>query len=120
VPPAVPPLQQVRLVPLTLLAGMGAAVATVALYQVSWGLWLAAVTVLVLLFVAPRGWTTRLPFGLGFTFVVAVVSIARGEGDFLLDDSTRGYAVLALATVVLILSIGSLPRPDRHEPADDS
>jgi hypothetical protein len=106
-------VQQARLVPLTLLAGIGAAVATIAVYQVSWGLPLAAATVLVLLFVAPRGWATRLPYGLGFTFVVALVSVARGEGDFLLDDSARGYAVLALATAVMILSIGSLPRPGR-------
>jgi hypothetical protein len=105
--------EQPRLVPLTLLAGIGAAVATVAVYHLAWGLPLAAVTVLVLLFTTPRGWSTRLPFGLGFTAVVALLSVARGEGDFLLDDTLAGYAVLALATVVMILSIGSLPRGGR-------
>jgi hypothetical protein len=108
---------QLRLAPLTLLAGVGAAVGTVALYQLRWGFWLALVTVLALLFLAPRGWGTRLPYGVGFTFVVAVVSVSRGEGDFVLSDSARGYGVLALAMVVLIWSIATLPRPGRAMPA---
>jgi hypothetical protein len=106
----------VRLLPLTLLAGVAAGVATVALYHVRWGLALAAVTVLALLAVAPRGWSTRLPYGIGFAVVVTAVSVQRGEGDFLIDDSVAGFVVLALATVVLVWSVATLPWPRRSDP----
>lgn len=105
---------QVRLVPMTLLAGVGAGVAAVALYQWWWGLLLAAVTVLLVMLTAPPGWGTRLPFALGFTGVVALLSVTRGEGDYLVASSLAGYALLTLALVVLMVGIATLPRPGRR------
>ena len=100
-----------RLVPMTLLAGVAAAVAAVALYQWWWGLLLAAATTLLVLVAAPAGWGTRLPFALGFTGVVGLVALTRGEGDYLITASAAGYTVMGLALVVLMLAIATLPRP---------
>ena len=100
-----------RLAPLTLLAGVAAGVATVAVYQWWWGVLLAAAATLAVLVAAPPGWGTRLPFALGFGVVVALLAVPRGAGDYLVASTARGYAVLALALVVLCFAIATLPRP---------
>ena len=102
-----------RLVPMTLLAGIAAGVASVAVYQWWWGLLLAAASTLLVVGAAPAGWATRLPFALGFTGVVGLLALTRGEGDYLVTASAAGYTVLVLALVVLMLAIATLPRPGR-------
>jgi hypothetical protein len=104
----------VRLVPLALVAGIGLAVATVAVYQAWWGLLLAAATTLVLEVVTPPGWTTRLPLALGFVGVVALTAVPRGAGDYLVASTGEGYAVLGLALLVLCIAVATLPRPERR------
>ena len=59
-PEPVPPMGA-RLAPVTLLAGIGAGVGTVAVYQWWWGLLLAAAATLLVLLATPAGWATRLP-----------------------------------------------------------
>jgi hypothetical protein len=59
------------------------------------------------------GWSTRLAFGLGWVGFVAWVAPERAEGDFAIGSDPAGYGVLALALVVLIFSVASLPRPRR-------
>ena len=103
----------VRLVPASLLAGIAAAVATVAVHQRWWGLLLGAVTTLLVLVATPAGWATRLPFALGYDGVAGLASVPRGEGDYLLAASASGYAVLGVALVVLVLAVATLPKPDR-------
>jgi hypothetical protein len=98
---------------MTLLAGVAAGVASVAVYQWRWGLALAVATTLLVVVAAPAGWATRLPFGLGFTGVVGLLALTRGEGDYLITSSGAGYAVLGLALVVLMIAISTLPRPGR-------
>jgi hypothetical protein len=100
-----------RLAPATLLAGIGAAVGTVAVYQWWWGLLLAAVTTLLLTVATPPGWATRLPLALGYVGIVGLLAVPRGEGDYLVASTGRGYAVLGLALLVLCFAIGTLPRP---------
>jgi hypothetical protein len=102
-----------RLVPLTLLAGVAAGVATVAVYQWWWGLLLAAAATLLSEVAAPPGWATRLPFAGGFAGVVALLAVPRGEGDYLVAATGSGYAVLGLALVVPMVAIATLPRPAR-------
>jgi hypothetical protein len=102
---------QTRLVPVTLLAGIAAAVASVALYQQTVPFVVAVLASLALVLVTPRGWGSRLPFGVGFALTVGALSAARGEGDYLVTSSARGYAVLTLALVVLMLAVTTLPRP---------
>ena len=105
----------VRLVPLALVAGIAVAVGTVAVYQWWWGFALAAATTLVLVLVTPPGWTTRLPFAAGFVGTVALTAVPRGEGDYLIGSTGRGYAVLGLALLVLCIAIATLPRPERRQ-----
>ena len=105
----------VRLAPVTLLAGVALGVATVAVYQWWWGLLLAVATTLLVALVTPPGWATRLPLALGFAATVALGAIPRGEGDYLVAATGRGYAVLGLAVLVLCLAIATLPRPVRRQ-----
>jgi hypothetical protein len=104
---------QARLAPLTLLAGLAAGVATVAVYQWVLGLVLAVVTVLLLLVLAPAGWGTRLPYGVGYAGSMGLMSVPRGSGSYLVTASVSGYGVLALALLVLSVSIATLPRPGK-------
>jgi len=86
-------------------------VATVAVYQWWWGLLLAAATTALVALVTPAGWWSRLPLALGFAGTIALTSIPRGEGDYLVASTGGGYVVLALAVLVLGLAIATLPRP---------
>ena len=106
----------VRLAPVTLLAGVALGVATVAVYQWWWGLLLAAATTAAVALVTPPGWGTRLPLAVGFAGTVALTAIPRGEGDYLVASTAGGYAVLALALLVLGLAVATLPKP--HGRAD--
>lgn len=100
-----------RLAPLSLLAGIAAGVAAVAVYQWWWGLLLAVAAVLLVVFATPAGWATRLPFALGFDAAVGLLALPRGEGDYLVSSTVAGYALLGLALVVLMVAIATLPRP---------
>jgi len=101
---------------MTLLAGIAAGVAAVAVYQWWWGLLLAVAAILLTLVAAPAGWSTRLPFAVGFAGVVILLAVPRGEGDYLVASTAAGYAVLGLALVVVMFSIATLPRPGRTSP----
>ena len=103
----------VRLVPMTLLAGVAAGVATVAVHQWWWGLLLAVAATLLTLVVAPAGWSTRLPFAVGFAGSVLLFAVPRGEGDYLVGSTGSGYAVLGLALAVVMIALTTLPRPGR-------
>jgi hypothetical protein len=105
----------VRLVPVTLMAGIGTAVGSVAVYQLTIPFVVAVLASLALVLVTPRGWVSRLPFGVGYALTVGALSAARGEGDYLVTSSARGYAVLGLALVVLMLAVTTLPRPGARE-----
>ncbi len=101
----------VRLAPVTLLAGIGTAVGTVAVYQWWWGLLMAAAASLLVLLATPPGWATRLPLAVGFVGTVALMAVPRGAGDYLVASTRSGYAVLGIALAVLLVAIATLPRP---------
>ncbi len=105
---------ELRLAPVTLLAGIGTAVGTVAIYQWWWGLLLAAAATLLVLVATPPGWATRLPLAVGFDGAVALLAVPRAAGDYLVASTGSGYAVLGLALVVLLVAIATLPRPGRR------
>jgi hypothetical protein len=100
-----------RLAPASLLAGIAAAVGTIAVYQWWWGLLLGAAATLALAMATPAGWATRLPLACGFDGAVALLAVPREEGDYLVASTGAGYTVLALALAVLMLAIATLPRP---------
>jgi hypothetical protein len=101
---------------MTLLAGVGGGVLTVAVHQWWWGLLLAVAATLLTVFAAPAGWATRLPFAVGFGGVVVLFAIPRGAGDYLVASTGPGYAVLGTAVVVVTFAIATLPRPGRTSP----
>jgi hypothetical protein len=103
----------VRLVPVTLLAGIALAVGTVAVHQWWWGLLLGAAATLLVEVATPAGWATRLPLALTFDLTVGLVAVPKGEGDYLVAATGPGYAVLGVALLVLCLAIATLPRPGR-------
>lgn len=106
----------VRLLPVSLLAGLATAVGTVAVHQWWWGLLLAAAATLTTLLATPPGWATRLPYAVAYVAVVGLSSVPRGAGDFLVSGTGRGYTVMALALVVLTGAISTLPRPGQTDP----
>ena len=90
----------VRLAPVTLLAGIGTAVGTVAVYQWWWGLLLARCGDPA----GPARHAARLGHpaaagGRASSATVALMAVPRGEGDYLVASTRAGYAVLGLALV---------------------
>lgn len=95
------------------LLGLGAVVglASVALHHEWWTLLLAGAATLVTLFALPPGWWSRLAFALGWVILLGVVYQPRPEGDRVVVGDLHSYALLALATVVIVTAVGTLPRP---------
>jgi len=98
---------------LLLVAGAATALATVALHTYAWGFALGAVATLAALVAVGPGWSSRLAFGLGWVGFIAWVTPTRAEGDFAISSNLAGYGLLALALVVLVYSLATLPRPRR-------
>ena len=98
---------------LLLVAGAATALATVALHPFGWGFLLGAAATLTALVAVGAGWSTRLAFGLGWVGFIAWVTPTRAEGDFAISSDPAGYGLIALALVVLIYSVATLPRPRR-------
>ena len=99
-----------------LVLGAVSAVAVVALHGLWWGLALATGAVLATLVALAPGWSTRLSYAVGFCLVVARLSVARAEGDFMVAGDPRGYLVLLLTLVVGVAAVVTLPRPGRGGP----
>ena len=100
------------LLALALLAvGAVSAVAAVAVHGRWWGLALAAVAVLASLVALGPGWSTRLPFAVGFVGVVGRLALTRPEGDYVLAADVQGYLLLLLTLVVAGFALATLPRP---------
>ena len=98
---------------LLFVAGAATALATVALHSYGWGFLLAAAATLAALVAVGSGWSTRLAFGLGWVGFIAWVTPTRAEGDFAISSDLAGYGLLALALVVLVYSVVTLPHPRR-------
>jgi hypothetical protein len=87
--------------------------ATILLHPLWWGFSLSVVATLAALLALPRGWLTRLPFGVGFVALVAWMAPQRDEGDFVVSSDLLGYALLGFSLVVLVVAVATLPRPRR-------
>ena len=91
------------LVALALLVG-GALVglSALALHALWWGLLLAVVGSLAVLWaLPPRVWTLP-PYAVGWWVPILVGWSGRREGDYALESSSYGYALLVLATAILV------------------
>lgn len=89
------------------------AVAAVAVHELWWGLPVTALLAGTALIAVGRGWSTRLPLAVGFAGGVAWAVPARSEGDYAIATSARGYGLLLVAFVVLLVALATLPRPRR-------
>jgi hypothetical protein len=98
---------------LLLVAGAATALATVALHSYGWGFLLGALATLAALVAVGAGWSTRLAFGGGWVGFIAWVTPARAEGDLAIASDPAGFGLIALAIVVLVYSLVTLPRPRR-------
>ncbi|MFC4785448.1 hypothetical protein ACT8ZV_13295 [Nocardioides sp. MAHUQ-72] len=96
-----------------LLLGVGTGIASVAVHELSWGLPLVVATTAVTLVALPPGWWLRLPFALGWTGLVGLLVDPRPEGDYVISSDWRGYTLVGLALLVLVVGIATLPRPAR-------
>lgn len=97
-----------------LAVGAGTALATVAVHELWWGLPLALVATAAALVALPAGWWARLPFALGWTAFVGWVVTPRPEGDYAISSDWRGYTVVGVALLLLVIGIATLPRPVRR------
>lgn len=106
-------MRRVLVAALLLVVGAATALATVALHSFGWGFLLGAGATLAALVALGAGWWTRLAFGLGWVGFIAWVTPTRAEGDFAISSDPAGFGLLALALVVLVYSVATLPRPRR-------
>lgn len=83
-------------------AGGLVGLAAVALHALTWGLILAAAASLAVLWALPPRWWTLPPYALGWWIPLLVGWSGRREGDYAVEDSVFGYALLVLATAVLV------------------
>lgn len=94
------------------LLGAVVGIASVALHQ-SWGfLVLILAATFAALVALPAGWA-RAGFALGFGLVVLRSMLPRPEGDYLIAADSYGYALLVLTLVLVVVTIGTLPRRRR-------
>ncbi len=100
-----------RIAPMTLMAGLAAGVATVAVHQRWWWLALAVAATMAMLLAAPPGLWTRVPFAVGYAGMIGLASVPRPEGDYLLGSNAEGYTVLGLALGVVVAALATLRRP---------
>jgi len=106
--------------PVLVLAGLGTGVASLARHGTWWGLGLVAAATLATLLALPRGWATRPAFALGWLVPVLVVGLQAGPGgDVVVVADLRGYLLLALALVVAVVVLLTLP-PGRRGAPDES
>ncbi len=103
-----------------LLLGLAVGLASVAVHPTWWGLPLALVATTVTAYAAPRGWAGRLPFVLGWASVIAVLTMPRSEGDFLIASDVHGYALIGFAVVLVVGGFVTLPPPRNNAPSAPS
>ena len=109
------PLLRVTTVVLAVLVGAVTALATVALHERAWGLPMAVVATAAALAAAPAG-APRFGYAVGWVLLVGYLTFPRPEGDYVLTQDLRGYAVLLTALVTFVVALATLPRPRRPAP----
>jgi hypothetical protein len=96
-----------------LVLGFATAIAAVAVHELWWGLLVIALLAVMSMVALGRGWSTRLPAAVGFAAGVALAVPERPEGDYAVATSVRGYGLLLVAFLVLLVALATLPRPRR-------
>lgn len=97
-----------------LVAGAVTGLASVAVHGLWWGLVLAVAATLLVLLWLPAGWWSRLAFALGWVGLVGWLVNPRPEGDYAISGDLAGLTLLGLGVVVVVVGLGTLPRPARR------
>ena len=93
-----------------LLGGAVVGLFAVVVHGWTWGLVLALAATAATLVALPPGWA-RLPFALGWTAAVGLLSVARPEGDYLVAQDARGVVLVLSAPAVVVAGfVGLLNR----------
>ncbi|NHC23436.1 hypothetical protein G6553_09670 [Nocardioides sp. IC4_145] len=100
--------------------GLAVAVATVALHQLWWGLLLGVAASAAAVVALPVHWSARPPYAVAYAAVLAAALQERPDGGFLVPAGVAGYVVLGVAVLLLVLSVATLPRPDRTPAASST
>lgn len=105
-----------------LLLALGAVVgvAAVVLHDWWWGLALGAAGTLALGWALRPGWSTRLPYAVGWVIPLGFAMVPRSEGDYLLAGDLKGYLLIAVGMVLIVLTTATLPLGRRTPPAPDT
>lgn len=88
-----------------LLLGALIGLAAVALHDLWWGLLLAALASLAVIGALPPRFWTLPPYAVGWWIPLLVAWQGRPEGDYALESAAAGYALIALAFVVLCVAL---------------
>lgn len=96
-----------------LLLGAVTGTATVVVHRTTWGLALGLAATVLTAYALPPGWSTRLPFVLGWVAMVGWLTVPRPEGDYLVSENWQGYTMLGVGMVLLVTGLATLPRPRR-------
>ena len=98
------------------LAGAVVGAAAILTHARAVGLALGVVASLSACLALPSGWRTRLAFVVGWDLMLGYVLIPRPEGDYLISGDARGYTLLGLGLVLLLIAIVTLGPPIRRQP----
>jgi len=108
-----PGLRRAGLALLLLVAGLVTGLAALVVHLRPWGLPLALVASVAGLLALPPGWWSRPPAAAGWSLAVVLGLSGRPEGDYVLEATVAGYAVLGAALLLVVLAVGTLPPPRR-------
>jgi len=111
------PVVRVLMAVSLLLVGAATGIAAVFVHRMTWGLALGLVATALTAYALPPGWSTRLPFVLGWVAMVGWLTVPRPEGDYLVSENWQGYTMLGFGMVLLVTGLATLPRPRRAVPA---
>ena len=100
--------------------GAAIGLAAVALHALWWGLLLAAAASLTVVWAMPPRFWTLPPYALGWWVPFLVAWKGRPEGDYAVESSPYGYALLVLAVAVLAsaMVVATLRAPLRRKDHD--
>jgi len=105
---------------LLLVLGAVVGVAAVAVHSWWWGLVLGATGTLIGAWALKPGWSTRLPYAVGWLVPLGLAMVPRAEGDYLVSGDLRGYLLIAVGMVLIVLTTATLPLGRRITPPSDS
>lgn len=103
-----------------LVGGAAVGLGSVAVHGYWWGLVLAVAAPVAATVTLPAGWWSRLPFAAGWVLVVALLTLPRSEGDYLVAADVPGYTLLVTALVLIVAAVVSLVSSRPSDSRSDS